>query len=520
MKRNTLIYKIFCASVAFLLAFSCAAFFAAAQEVTEEPAGVIFYDANELNAIMGGRNNTAVGEVVDDKTGVSALRFSPTGDLSDPIVNFDIPGEISADEYKFVAVIAKKKSQYSDMQIFFKTEKSPRPTESASKRAKYNPNNKWQILVFEMSDLPEWSGKLNTVRFDYFTYASSAEDYCDMAGLLLGRSEAEVVSAACAFFAEKLGAVARFADFNEIDVGYFSSAYQTSVGLERGNIIYEAKGSPKGQPFDPQATWKVEEYCAYKGIAPIYANDFSYIVIRHKTEAVNEPQQTFEIFYQAGDRYKAQGGYSAQKKYTPKGEWEALTLDFSKCPEWTGVVHSLRLDWSNNFIPDTDGKMEISEFTFFADSKLAARYSDIINNIVIMAVEREEENSEETTWSDMEDGTLDVGTFVEEDFETEETTEETLPDFIETTEDITEELTEDITEESAKETSEKASEEITEEESESKGKPVNPAIPSLPGEPDKTEPGSQAPFVIACVILALLSVASIVTVIVIRKRNK
>ena len=44
-------------------------------------------------------------------------------------------------------------------------------------------------------------------------------------------------------------------------------------------------------------------------------------------------------------------------------------------------------------------------------------------------------------------------------------------------------------------------------------------MPMEPSNNEKKE-GSQAPFVIACVVLALLSIASIATVVVIRAKNK
>lgn len=531
VKEKTFIHKIVCIALSILTALSCMTFFAFAEGETEEPLDAVFYDAEDLNAIMGGKHNTDVSEVLDEKTGVPALRLSSTNDLVDPIVNFEIQGEISADEYPFVAIIAKKNSQCVDMQLFFTTEKLLNPNEKASKRAKYNPNNKWQILVFEMSDLPEWSGKLIKVRVDYFSRASSAEDYCDIAGIVLGKSENAVLNAASGFFAEKLGAVERFADFSDIELGYFNSTYQTTVGISEGNILYTTIGSER---FDPQATWKVEEFCSYKGIKPLEAEDFGYMVIKYRVDITHNTKQHFEIFYQAGHRHSAAANYSAQTEYFPEPDWTSLIFEFESRPEWTGTVHSLRLDWCNNISQNMPGEMEISDFVFFKDLKTAKRYADIIDNIQVSRVWREEEKeTEEVTWADGEDGTLDIGITEEETTQPIETTEETLPEFIETTEEtveiITEETIENITEDISEEVS---TEEIPEsaqttekleEESEEKPNPDIPSditVPTLPGDDNASESGSQAPFIIACIILALLSVASIVTVVVIRAKNK
>ena len=159
--------------------------------------------------------------------------------------------------------------------------------------------------------------------------------------------------------------------------------------------------------------------------------------------------------------------------------------------------------------------MEISDFVFFADAKSATRYADIINNIVVIRVEREEEKTEEETWADMEDGTLDVGILTEE---IEETHEETLPEFIETTEETEEEVTEVVDTEAAVEETKEDTSEIREEST----TPEDSVIPDMPIDPGNNErkEGSQAPFVIACIVLALLSISSIATVVVIRAKNK
>lgn len=527
MNKISLIYRSVCIGVALLLAFSVGIFLASAEGVTEPLSDVIFYDADALDSIKKWGHDTQTSRSVDEKTGVSALRLTPSEEKADPYLTFYPTESISAEDYPFVALLVKKRSQLSDVQLFFRTDKHDKFTEQASKKGTYNPNNKWQIIVFEMSDLSEWSGSVTVLRLDYLARAAGSDDYCDLAGIALGKSENAVLDAASGFFAEKLGAVQRFSNFSDIEIGYFSSAYQTTVSLTDGALIYEAIGSPKGSAFDPQAIWRVEEFCEFRGVAPLFAYEFTHLVITQRAHVEHDIQQMFEIFYQTGDRYAAQGGFSAREDYRPSGKWQSVTLDFSRCPEWNGIVHSLRLDWANSFVSDSRGSMEVLEFVFFGDSKSAARYADIINNIVVYAVDREG-NAEEETWVDGEDGTLDVGTFGEDNTEAQETTEETLPEFIETTEepgeDITEEPSENITEESDENITEETSDDVGGDgaEEKSEGKPVGPITPDAPMPLSDTVEGegSQAPFIIACVILAMLSVASIVTVIVIKKKNK
>lgn len=532
MERKTLFFKSICFFLIVSMLFSLGIMLAFAQDgdnSEEEEAGesVIFYDAETLNANKKWGHQTNTSMVVDEKTGVSAMRFSPTGDLQDPYMVFAINEELSAEEYPFVSFIVKKRSQQINLKLYFKTSAHEQMNEQMMKRAKYNPNDKWQIITVELSDLPSWSGKIEELRIDYFDGAMLSEsDYCDLAGIVIGKTENEVLNVATGFFAEKLGAVARFADFNEIDLGYFASAtYNTTLVNKGPNIVYESTGLAA----DPQAMWNFEGHLEYKGLEPLSAEDFGYMVIKYRADTKNGMKQSFEAFYQVGDRIYAKAYHSATAECETTGEWLSMTLAFANGPEWAGTVHSFRIDWTtgSTISQGVTGYMEISDFVLFADAKTAARFANIIDNIIVYRLEVEEEETEETTGADLEDGTIDIGIF-ESTEETEETTEETLPEFIETTEEttevITEEPTEEITEEMTDEITEEDTEEITEEATEEKTEP-KPLLPGadtgivLPGEVE-VDSGSQTPFVVACVILALMSVASIVTVIVIRAKAK
>ena len=185
-----------------------------------------------------------------------------------------------------------------------------------------------------------------------------------------------------------------------------------------------------------------------------------------------------------------------------------------------GKFTGFRFDWCSE--APTNAYMEVSDLLFFKDIAAATCFSNAINTLMLpvpLEVPEEDETFE----------TEDIIMPWETETETVETvTEETLPVFVESTESEetevpTEETTETETEtETVTETEETTIAVETEETTEEK-ETDDPGVIILPDETESdstADQGSQMPFVIACICLAGLSVASIVTVVVIKIKDR
>ena len=181
-----------------------------------------------------------------------------------------------------------------------------------------------------------------------------------------------------------------------------------------------------------------------------------------------------------------------------------------------GNFSGIRFDWCNE---GTAGSyFEVSDFLFYADRNDADGFTSMINTMNLINPE------------DMEDWEETYETeHIVMPWETEDSTEETVPDFPEdSTETDSEAATEIGSEVSGEDTTEVIEDDTQESESNNQGSIGGDIGGDIGGEIDISgggdEPpvpeGSQAPFLIACIALAGLSVASIVTVIVIRARER
>ena len=492
-----------------------------AEEAVNESPDHIFYDGDTLNAIKGWGRRTDIS-VVQDDFGFSALRMTVSGSGEDPYCTFYIPDEVSTEEYPFIAYLIKKKTTEIRLQTFYKTKSAANFTEKQSIKANYKPNDKWQIVVFELSELG-LDGALEQFRIDYHPGNESAVgEYCELAGVAFGKTEDDAIRPICDLLAQNDSVVYHFSEFSDGDREYlFEWAANTDYDLKNGNIIYSYESFGQSSGNDSMAMWNFEEYLEHLGEEPLDAEDFSVMIIKFKAHVVYSVKQRFEIFYQTNGRENAIAQCSAHTEYSANDEWQGLSLDFSYGPEWTGRVHSLRVDWSDSVPSGTKAFMKISDIFLFNDVKSAAIFNKIINNITVVRVNADPDITEEGTWQpEAPWGSETIGFITDEEpseEDTEETTEETLPAFIETTEEVTEATEDSSTGESVVEASDETKTDTEKNEDTSvEHKPIE-----VPDDVDNVEEdGSKMPFYIACVVLTLLSIASIATVIVVRAKNK
>ena len=492
------------------------------DEVVEESPDYFFYDTNALDGMKGYGHRTDLS-VVSDDLGFDALRMTISGDGSDPYLSFTVPDEFSTEKYSFIAFFLKKPTSASTFQAFFKGTDNEKYTEQESIKAKYKSNNKWQIIVLEMSEL-DIKGNLEQFRIDCHPGSSSAiGEYCDVAGVAFGMTEDDAIRPICELLGKGESVVYHFSNFSEEEKQYVCTwAYKTDAGLSNGNIIYRNVGKGDANADDAMSMWNIEEHLQYLGHPVLDAHDFGYIVIKYKAHVKDGIEQRFEIFYQTDWRTEAAYGYSVFETYRANDEWQGMQLNLKDGIEWVGTVHSFRIDWSNGLPAGTEGIMKISDVYLFKDSKSAAAINKIMNNVVVVRVGDDADMTVETTEVITEApwGSETIGIVTDEpqsEEPTEETTEETIPEFIETTEEITE----DTSESSAENESEQTTEKITDA---TEKKPLNQeeniGDSDLLGTDDAEKKGSEMPFYIACACLALLSLLSVATVVVIRTKNR
>ena len=497
------------------------------DEIVEEAPDYYFYNADALNSLQNYGPRTSLSMVEDD-LGFNALRMTVGGSGDDPYQVFFVPDEVSIKEYSFVAFFVKKPTTATGFQAFFKAKDAEQFTEKESVKSKYQANNKWQILVFELSEL-NIASDLDQFRMDYHPGGPSAVgEYCDVAGVSFGTTEDAAMRPICDLLGESQSVVYHFSDFSAEEADYVCESYlYTEAGISNGNIIYRAVGKGDANADDTQSMWNIEKHLKYLGHPILDAGDFGYIVIKYKAHIKDGIEQRFEIFYQTNGRTNAVWMCSAYDKYKASNEWQGIQFKFEGGNEWTGTVHSLRIDWSDNIPIDSQGVMKISDVYFVKDSKSAAAINKIMNNIIVTRTGADPDMTEETTVEITESpsGTETIGIITDEPVSEEttvETSEETLPEFIETTEESksTEATTEDVTEAP----SEGESDEITEDVAD-KNEQKPPKQDTSEDNSDllgggEEQKGSEMPFYIACACLATLSVLSIATVVVIRIRNR
>ena len=482
-----------------------------AGEITEELPRSLFYDAGALIK-MKGEGQVAI---VQDDLGFNALKMSASG--TDPHITLCVPDEVSTDKYQFVAFFVKKPTTATFFQAGFKGEQNEEFTKNNTVQTKYKSNKRWQIIVLELSEL-DIKGDLEQIRIDYHSsHGGSADEYCLLAGIAFGKTEDDAMRPICDLLGESEQVVYHFSDFSEEESQYLFESYaNTTADISNGNIIYRAVGRGDPGANDARSNWNIEKHLEYLGYPPLDARDFGYLVIKYKAHVKDGIKQTFEIFYQIDWRVDAAYGFSVCEDYTATDEWQGLQFNFKdEAIEWAGTVHSLRIDWSDGLPRDTEGAMKISDVYLLKNFEDAAAINGIMKNITVVRVGVDADMTEETTveYTESPSGSDTISFVPDDEIEegsTGEVTEETIPVLVETLEESTEEITE-----GSSGGAEPEKDAVTEPPKQN----ADEEDTGLIGD-DEAQQGSEVPFYIACACLALLSLLSVVTVVVIRARNK
>ena len=476
-----------------------------------------------------------------EENGTTLLRGTVKTEGNDPYMSYHFDEPCDADIYKYAMVLVRSdiKNDNTMFTIFYSTDKTEHKyINGGNSRGRYSKMSDWQFVVIDLTSSKNWGGSVDKVRFDFFEGENSyaAGRYCDIAGLVLSKDVPGLYEAANDLMLEVCPPVQALSDFTEEDVAHVSSGTSsTGVSLNDGNLIYMAMGE---KPSDPFAHFNYANLADSRGIRKLTTEDFRYTVIRYRTSmTISGP--SIELFVLTGDAtnltqmIRVAGTYnchSGSAKYLNSRTWRSVMVDMAEddgLEENTGLKYGwqgrgkftgFRFDWCSG--APTNAYMEVSDLLFFKDKAAAICFSNAINTLMLpepLEVPEEDETFE----------TEDIIMPWETETETVETvTEETLPVFVESTEsEETEVPTEETTEtetETVTETEETTIAVETEETTEEK-ETDDPGVIILPNETESdstADQGSQMPFVIACICLAGLSVASIVTVVVIKIKDR
>ena len=571
--------------------------------------------ASELLALNKTETNGTLASAEVDGKSVAALLSDGNGA---PSVSLSGLG-VSASNFETVAFAVKAvggTDEKFDLAINYKTDTMQGVDQAHKLIAQGVGSDGWQIVSFDMSDVSDWTGSLESFTVEC---VSQSGNYTEGSGLYIH-------SVAFCFYPENAVEYAMYAselintpkqviaDFKSGDKGYFSSgAAATDVSVVDGNMKFTATASSK----DPQTKVLYKKFMndstKYKAIT---TDDFNYITIRYRAENLKSNHTAIDLYIL--DKNYAPiltypdipGNYicyaSKTVKYSADGEWHVITIDMTNGgknePVWQGDFYGVRFDWCNQTQLDPESYFEIDSLMFFENKETAEAYEAMLNNIVSVKGEDINSNPDDSeTLPDFPGGdgeetetetlppfpggdneeTTDTETLPsfpggdgeETDTETlpqipggdatetetlpsfpggDDTDTETQPQIPDNTEDVGSDTVESTEAESDSDSDDSSTDSSTEEEStteeehtsdgestaeeesstdaesdtegesdseeESKPEiilPVDPA-PNAGNDADGEEELSETPFLIACVVLGGLSVASVVTVVFIK----
>lgn len=528
--------KIFALCVALMMVvgvLAISAFAAESEEVVEEPASNVIFWAEDMEGKLERPNPaTAYGFATADDLKVLSLGIKPGVTGNDPYLAFVLDQTYSTEVYKYVTLIVKTNLTHSaNFSLFYGTDGTGGTFVGGGRvAASYNAVPGWQILTFDMTDSEKWTGNLYQVRFDYFEGGDfNDRQSCQLLAMVLSADVESAYDAAYEVAYKIYPPVQSFSDFTTADLeSVGKDTHNTSVTAVDGNLFY----IPTGDLRDPSAWFYYNKLTAARGMERLTTDDFRYTVIRYRS-TLNIAEPKMQLFVLTGaanslmDMIRIEGTYDCHfgtANYELSKTYKAVVVDLAQTDglakntklmygwQGRGNFSGIRFDWCN--VGTAGSYFEVSDFLFYADKNDADGLTAMINTMNLINP------------ADMEDWEETYETeHIVMPWETEDGTEETLPDFPEdSTETDSEAATEIGSEISGEETTDIAEDETRESESNNQGNiggDIGGGIDiSGGGEEPPVPEGSQTPFLIACIALAGLSVASIVTVIVIRTKER
>lgn len=498
--------------------------------------------------------DNAKSEVLNDGR-YEVLRLTTTALDKTPSVTFKAPALDTL--FDKIVVFAVKKigldvSTPSDFALYYKTSRMSDFDIFHKVSASYLDIADWQLIAFDMSEMSGWGEEVESFKVEFL---SGDENYqvgagCDIFSISLWTDAEDAVSFAERTIAHLYAPKQHLSNFMGEDIEYVNaSSSKTNVEILESNIRYSASDA---DAKDPYARFEYRNYMLDRSeIKALKKDDFSGAVIRYKSENVAKENAFFQM-YILDENYNPilinpdkPNDYSCyatgNDAYISDGGWHFLSLDMLNGGKneavWKGNVYGFRVDWCN--AGDAGSYIEISDIMFFRDKATADAYIsatetfEIIKGVYLGAPDVGEDETEtlpEETLPEFEEEESETKPSFNDPEDTEET-EESETEKPTETEELTEtesESTDEETTDSETSDEETESDETESDETESETEDEEGDMPPIDfpqgfdpnagdpgGEGEKVE-GSKVPFTIACISLAGLSGASIISVIAIR----
>ncbi len=347
----------------------------------------------ELNERFVDSDNTT--HYIEKNKGVSVLRLGTVKTVDSPFITFK-PGDINADEYKYITLAIKKKAlSTARTSVEYKTEKGT----GFYYASRYDYDDNWQLVTIDLANRDTWGGIVDELKISYFSddpiYTGFAEHSTfDIAGIVFSKNVEELYDSAYYLMVQTYRPAQVLTSFTDADLPSFNNGPScTDVSAVDGYLHYEAK-SPYSDPF---AGFLYKNLMDSRGVAAedrLTTADFCATVIRYRTPSVmRNPGMQFFIY--TGDNYKPfQVDIEEKKKffttsanYTPTNDvcWSSMSLAMNGDPNtakaWTGDFNGFRVDWCGSAAYGE--YMDISEFFFFKDKAVADRFTAEVNSVCV-----------------------------------------------------------------------------------------------------------------------------------------
>ena len=506
---------------------------AAEENVEPLPSSVTFRAEDMVDKMSHPNGSTTYQFVKEDGMTLLELDIKEGSGGNDPYITFNLDQTYNTEEYKYITIIAKSTVTNAVFEVFFGTDGTGGSFVGGSRvHANYKAIEGWQALTFDMSGMEKWTGELYKLRFDYFSGGQYVHgNVCQIAAMILSTDADSAYDAMYEVACEIYPPVQSFSDFTAADLAAVgNSTTNTSVTISEGDLRYMPTGSK-----DPSAWFYYGNLTASRGVPTLTTNDFRYVVMRYKS-SMNILSPRMQLFVLTGDAkdlfgmIRTEGTYDCHygtASYALSKTYKAAMVDLAQTDgqekntqlmygwQGRGVFTGFRFDYcEEGFV---GSYVDVSDFMFYADKSDAEGMSQLISSMELT-------NPEDI--KDWEDTYETEHIVMPWETETEDSTEETVPSFPqETEEESSDEI--DSTNETESIETENAETDTTDDpigdvggNPDNSGGEIIGGIDISGGDDTPVDEGSQTPFLIACIALAGLSLASIATVIVIRAKER
>ncbi len=331
---------------------------------------------------------------VTNDNGIEVLRLETTKTVSEPYVT--LKQGIDADQYKYVTVMARSsvwsggamKLEYNASHIT--------ANDRNSVVSRYSGNDEWTLITIPFDGTDNWRGVVQSLKLTYLCHDPQFTGYgkgvsVDIAGIAFSKTADAFYDTAYYLAANIYRPAQVITNFTESDRGAFiKDTRRTEVSFKNGDLVLG--GKPEPDYTDPWASFHYKTLMDLRGVDAsdhVTTADFNTTVIRYRTSPQIEAtgmnlfpyteNRTNPYSYESGRVYNVSSSYTP----TPYNTWRSMIIvmngNSATAQYWTGDFNGFRLDWCGN--SNVGEYMEISEFFFFDDPEVAAKFKDTVNSL-------------------------------------------------------------------------------------------------------------------------------------------